>query len=377
MKLVCSKPQLVDIINTVQRAIAPKTSLPILECIKIDASGDGHVVFTGNNIDICIEYNSECTVSEGGTIALASKMFGEIVRRLPEGDVTISVNPSNYVTKIKSGQSEFNIQGISPDEFPSAPILDETFRFTFTQAALKKVIRKTIAFVAQNEGKKPILTGTLFEIKDNVLVVAASDGHRLAVVKEELNENINDNKFVVPGLTLRELLKILKDDDEPVTIIVSERNVLFDFGYYQVYSRLLDGEFLKYNSIISVVNTINVVAEKRYIIDSLERAMLLINDDISSKSENKVPVRFNMAYNKIDVSCITSRGQVNDTVPVELDGGELLIGFNCRFLLDALSACDEEKIKMEFSAPTSGCFIKSTTGDDNFVYMILPVRLYN
>lgn len=377
MKLICSKPQLMEIINTVQRAITPKTSLPILECIKIDASGDGHVVFTGNNIDLCIEYNTECTVTEGGTIALASKMFGEIVRRLPEGDVTISVNPSNYVTKIKSGSSEFNIQGISPDEFPSAPILDENFRFTFTQAALKKVIRKTISFVAQTEGKKPVLTGSLFEIKNNTLNVVASDGHRLAVVKEEIKDTIKDYKFVVPGLTLRELIKILKEEEEQVTIIVSERNVLFDFGYYQVYSRLLDGEFLKYESIISAVNTINVVAEKRYIVDSLERALLLINDDISAKSENKVPVRFNMAYNKIDVSCITSKGQVNDTVNVELDGGELLIGFNCRFLLDALSACDEDKIKMEFSAPTSGCFIKSTTGDDNFVYMILPVRLYN
>lgn len=377
MKLICSKPQLMEIINTVQRAITPKTSLPILECIKIDASGDGHVVFTGNNIDLCIEYNTECTVTEGGTIALASKMFGEIVRRLPEGDVTISVNPSNYVTKIKSGSSEFNIQGISPDEFPSAPILDENFRFTFTQDALKKVIRKTIAFVAQTEGKKPVLTGSLFEIKNNNLNVVASDGHRLAVVKEEIKDTVKDYKFVVPGITLRELIKILKDEEEQVIIIVSERNVLFDFGYYQVYSRLLDGEFLKYESIISAVNTINVVAEKRYIVDSLERALLLINDDISAKSENKVPVRFNMAYNKIDVSCITSKGQVNDTVNVELDGGELLIGFNCRFLLDALSACDEDKIKMEFSAPTSGCFIKSTTGDDNFVYMILPVRLYN
>lgn len=377
MKLVCSKPQLLEIINTVQRAISPKTSLPILECIKIDANGDGHVVFTGNNIDLCIEYNTECLVTEGGTIAIASKMFGEIVRRLPEGDVTISVNPSNYITKIKSGSSEFNIQGISPDEFPAAPILDENFRFTFSQSDLKKVIRKTISFVAQNEGKKPVLTGSLFEIKNNYLSVVSSDGHRLAVVKEEIKDKVNDRKFVVPGITLRELLKILKDDDEPVTIIVSERNILFDFGYYQVYSRLLDGEFLKYESIVSVVNTIKVVAEKRYIVDSLERALLLINDDISSKSENKVPVRFNMAYDKIDVSCITGKGQVNDTVNVELEGGELLIGFNCRFLLDALSACDEEKIKMEFSAPTSGCFIKSTTGDDNFVYMILPVRLYN
>lgn len=377
MKLVCSKPQLIDVINTVQRAIAPKTALPILECIKIDANGDGNVVFTGNNIDICIEYNTKCTVTEGGTIALASKMFGEIVRRLPEGDVTISVNPSNFVTKIKSGSSEFNIQGIAPDEFPDAPILDEKFRFNLNESSLKKLIRKTISFVAQNEGKKPVLTGALFEIKDNNLNVVASDGHRLAVVKEEIKENIDNYKFVVPGMTLRELIKILKDDEENVNIIVSDRTVLFDFGYYQVYSRLLDGEFLKYEAIISAVNTINVVAEKRYIMDSLERAQLLINDDISAKSENKVPVRFNIAFDKIDVSCITGKGQVNDTVPVELDGGELIIGFNCRFLLDALSACDEESIKMEFSAPTSGCFIRSVNDDNSYIYMILPVRLYN
>ncbi len=377
MKLVCSKPQLIDVINTVQRAIAPKTALPILECIKIDANGDGNVVFTGNNIDICIEYNTKCTVTEGGTIAIASKMFGEIVRRLPEGDVTISVNPSNFITKIKSGSSEFNIQGIAPDEFPDAPILDEKFRFTLNEGSLKKLIRKTISFVAQNEGKKPVLTGALFEIKDNSLNVVASDGHRLAVVKEKIKETVNNYKFVVPGMTLRELIKILKDEEDSVNIIVSDRTVLFDFGYYQVYSRLLDGEFLKYDAIISAVNTINVVAEKRYIMDSLERAQLLINDDISAKSENKVPVRFNIAYDKIDVSCITGKGQVNDTVPVELDGGELIIGFNCRFLLDALSACDEEQVKMEFSAPTSGCFIRSVNNDDSYIYMILPVRLYN
>lgn len=377
MKLVCSKPQLVDIINTVQRAIAPKTALPILECIKIDASGDGNVVFTGNNIDICIEYNSECQVSEGGTIALASKMFGEIVRKLPDGDVTISVNPSNYVTKISSGSSKFNIQGIAPDEFPDAPILDEKFRFSLSQSSLKRLIRKTIAFVAQNEGKKPVLTGALFEIKNNYLNVVASDGHRLAVVKEEIKESVDNNKLIVPGMTLRELIKILKDEDEKVEIIVSDRTVLFDFGNFQLYSRLLDGEFLKYKAIISAVNTISVVAEKRYIIDSLERALLLINDDISAKSENKVPVRFNIAYDKIDVSCITGKGQVNDTVPVELDGGELLIGFNCRFMLDALTACDEDKVKMEFSAPTSGCFIRSADGDESYIYMILPVRLYN
>ncbi len=377
MKLICNKIQLLDIINTVQKAIAPKSAMPILECIKIDASGDGNVVITGNNLDLCIEYNTKCEVLEGGTIALASKMFGEIVRRLPDGDVTVNVNEENNITKIKCGASEFNIQGMNANEYPAVPILDEEYRFSLNQKTLKDLIRKTIAFVSVNEGKKPILTGALFEIKNNNLNVVASDGHRLAVVKEEIKENISDKKFVVPGQTLREMLKILKDEEEKVNIIVAERHVLFDFGYFQVYTRLLEGDFLKYEAIISAVNTINVKVEKRYIMDSLERAMLLINDDISAKSENKVPVRFNIAYDKIDVSCITGKGQVNDTVNVELDGGELLIGFNCRFLLDALSACDEEKVLMEFSAPTSGCFIKSLNENSSYVYMVLPVRLYN
>ena len=377
MKLTCNKEQLIDIINTVQKAVAAKAVMPILECIKIDSSGDGNVTVTANNLDLCIEYNTKCNVSEGGSIALTSKMFGEIVRSMPDGDVTVSVNETNNVTKIKSGVSEFNIQGLSSDEYPAAPILDEKFRFTLTQNILKKLIRKTISFVSLNEGKEPVLTGALFEIKNGYLNVAASDGHRLAVVKEELTENVENAKFVVPRTTLNELSKILKDEDDKVEIIVSDRHVLFDFGYFQVYTRLLDGDFLNYEAIISVVNTISVVVDKRIITDSLERALLLINDDISAKSDNKVPVRFNIAYNKIDVSCITGKGQVNDTVNVELEGGDLIIGFNCRFLLDALNGCDDEKVKIEFSAPTSGCFMRSTTGDNSYTYMVLPVRLYN
>lgn len=378
MKLICNKSQLSEIINIVQKAVSSKSTMPILECIKIDASGDGHITFTGNNIDLCIEYNSKCNVTEGGTIALTSKMFGEIIRRLPEGDVSITVNEDNNTTKIKSGLSEFNIQGFSASEYPSAPILDEIFRFKLTQNTLKKLVRNTISFVAVNEGKKPVLTGILFEIKNNMLNVVASDGHRLAVVKEELKESVNDAKFIIPGATLRELLKILKDEDENVDIIVSDRHVLFDFGSFQVYTRLLDGDFLKYDAIISAVNTINVIVDRRKITESLERAMLLINDDISSRTENKVPVKLNIAYDKIDVSCLTGRGQVNDTVDVQLDGGDLIIGFNCSFLLDALSVCDDERVKMEFSAPSSGCFIKSADeNNDSYIYMVLPIRLYN
>ena len=337
MKLSFSKEHLTEIINTVQKAIAPKTVLPILECIKIDANGDGNVVITGNSIETCIEYNTKIDVTEGGEVALTSKMFGEIVRRMPEGTVSINVDPENNITQIKGGASKFNIQGMNSSEFPAAPVLDEQFRFTIDQEKLKKIIRKTINFVAVNEGKKPVLTGALFEINGNVLTVVASDGHRLAVVKEELEKELPSSKTVIPGSTLREVFKLLKDEGT-VDIIVAERNVMFDFKDFQFYTRQLDGDFLKYEKIIDVKNTIRAVCEKNYIMGSLERAQLLINDDISAHSDNKVPVRLNVGFNKIEISCITSKGQVNDVVPAEIEGGELFIGFNCRFLLDAFSA---------------------------------------
>ena len=173
-------------------------------------------------------------------------------------------------------------------------------------------------------------------------------------------------------------MKILKDDDEAtVDIIVSDRNVLLDFSNFQVYTRLLDGDFLKYDAILSAVNTIDAEVDKNSITNSLERALLLINDDISAKSENKVPVRFSIGFDKIDVSCVTGKGQVSDSVLAKINGEALTIGFNCRFLLDAFSVCDGDMIKMEFSSPKSGCFIRDMSGNNAYVYMILPVRLYN
>ena len=378
MKLECNKEDLIEIINTVQKAIASKSAMPILECIKIETSNDGNVIFTGTNVDLYIEYNKKIKVEEGGSVCLLSKIFGEIVRRLPQGNVKINVNSQNNVTKIKCGSSEFNIQGLNSNDFPNVPILDEKFRFSLTYTQLRNLIKKTISFTALNEGRKPVLTGSLYEIRENLLNVVSSDGHRLALVRQALDTNIENNKFVVPGNTQRELLKILTEDDEKyVDIIVSDRYVLFDFKDFQVYSRILDGDFIKYDSILATVNNINVTVDRNIIMNSLERALLLINEDISAKSDNKVPVRLSINSDKIDLACITGKGQVNDIIPAKVEGENLLIGFNCRFLMDAFNACDEEKIKLELSAPTSGCFIRDNSGNEEYIYMILPVRLYN
>lgn len=377
MKLRCSKNILNEIVNIVQKAIASKSSHPILECIKIEAEADNHVIFTANSVDICIEYTAEIAVDEPGSIALTSKIFGEIVRKLPEGEVYISTDSKNYITDIKCEKSEFSIQGQSAVEFPAAPIIDEQYRTSMNQKELKQIIRKVQPFISQVETRKPVLMGALFDFKEDKLKVVGTDSHRLAVISTNLDVPAEPKKFVVPGLTLSKISQLLSEEDESVDIIVSDKNILFDFKKFQLYSRLLDGEFLKYEVILSATNSIKIKADKQDITDSLERANLIINDEMISKTENKVPVRLNISYNKLEISCRTGKGNVNDSVAIEHEGGDLLIGFNCRFMLDALNACDDETVLMEFSAPTSGCFIKPVNDDINYTFMILPVRLYN
>ena len=375
MKLICSKNLLLEIINTVQKAVSSKSVMPILECIKLDASLDGEMIITGNNLDIAIEYKSVCNVLEPGSIALNSKMFGEIIRKLPEGDVLLNVNDSNNVTTIKCANSEFNIQGLAADEYPAVPEIEESYRFSMSQEKLKKMIRKTIFAVSQNESRRPILTGALFDINTGSLNVVATDTYRLAIVTETVNSPLENKKFVVPGLTLRELLKVLRDDEEEVEIIVSNRHAMFDLNTFKVTTRLLEGEFIKYEPILKTPNSIYVTVNIKDFTESLERASLLINDDMTAKAE-KVPVRLNIALDKIEITCITGKGMVHDMVDAGVNGNDIEIGFNHRYLLEALRACEDENIKLEFSNPRSSCFIRSEE-DNSFTYMVLPVRLYN
>lgn len=377
MKLVCHKQQLLKIINTVQKAVSSKAIMPILECIKIEALANGELFVTGNNLDICIEYKDGCTVKEAGEIALSSRMFGEIVRRLPDEDVSISVNENNNVTTIKCNKSEFNIQGLSASEYPDMPEITEKYRFSMKQKSLKKMIRKTIFAVSLNETRKPVLTGSLFEAEAGVLSVVSTDGYRLAICKEIIDSSLSNIKFVIPGLTLREIFKVLEDDEEKmVDIIVSDRHVMFKFEKYNVVTRLLEGEYINYKPILMTPNNIVVVANTLELAESLERASLLINDDISAKAE-KVPVRLNITMDKIEINCMTGKGKVHDSVDVSVNGEDIEIGFNHKYLLEALKACEEDEIKMEFSNPRSSCFIRSNTNDDSYTFMILPVRLYN
>lgn len=371
MKIVCNKNQLLEIINTVQKAVSTKSTMEILECIKIDADARGSVIFTGNNLDLCIEYTGSCEIPQGGSIAISSKMLGEIVRRMPDGNISIEVNYENNVTKIKNGSSEFNIQGLNSNDFPAAPEIEEQVRITLPQATLKRMIKKTIFCVAP-ETSMPILTGALFEIKDGTFGMVSTDKSRLAIVRENIGEGIADARFVVPGVTLRELLKILKDE-ETVDMVLADRHVMFEFEGFKIFTRLLDGEFINYSPILGMGSSINATVSTREICDSLERASLLINDDISAKTR-RVPVVLNINFDKIEIHCMTNRGMVHDVVKVDLVGEGLQIGFNNQYLLEALKATEEEKVKMEFRDAESACFIKSIKEDSSYTYVVLPVR---
>lgn len=371
MKLICEKETLLDVINTVQKAVAAKTTMPILECIKLDAYGGQSVTFTGNNLELCIEYKLECDVPEGGSIALTSRMLGEIIRRAPSGMISISVDNKNDVAKIKSGSSEFCIMGLKADDYPSAPEIEERYSFTISQERLKRMIRKTLFSASTTD---VMLSGALFDIKGNILSVVTTDKYRLSLCNYSLeNVDLPDSKFIIPVTTLRELLKILKDEDD-VKITVAERHAEFDFGEFKVITRLVDGEFINYRPVLRADNTIFVTADTRLLCESLERASLLINDDSSARSE-RVPVRLNISCDVMEVSCITARGQVHDTIDVSLDGNDIEIGFNNRYLLEALKAAELDSVKMEFSSRQSACFIRCSDEGEEYTYMVLPVRL--
>lgn len=373
MKFICGKSQLLDIINTVQRAVPTKSTNPILECIKINADARGSICFTGNNMDLCIEYTSDCNIVRGGEVALDSKMFGDIIRKLPDDDISIDVNEENNVTKIQAGRTELNIRAFDSMEFPTTPEFDEKYSFSLNQLVLKKIVRQSIFAVSSNMAR-PIQTGMLFEVNGNRLTVVAVDGVRLALRNCEINSNGAEFKFVVPGNTLRELLKILKDDDEPVNIKISDKHCMFDFGYYKVITRLLEGDFLNYKPLLSTHNTIEIITEVRPLCDSLERASLLVNDDTVQKND-KVPVRLKPEMERMEINCMTSKGRIHDVIPIELTGDEIEIGFNYKYILDALRATEEEKVKLEMSSPNSSCFIRSV-GEDDYIYIVQPIRLY-
>ena len=366
MKFSCEKALLQAAISTTSRAVSPKSSIPALEGILLEAGSD--LRLTGYNLETGIRTIVPADIREEGTLVLGARLFGEIVRKLPDDIVTFQ--SENYMVNIKCGMSEFNILGTDPEEFPELPTVEYQNSLILPQSRLKAMISQTLFAVSDNESR-PIHTGSLFEVDSEGLTIVSVDGYRLALRHESIDkkEGAETFSFVVPGAALSEVEKICSDVDEPASVTQGARHVMFKVGDTMLVSRRLEGEFLAYRQAIPRNNTIHVEGDTRALLSSIDRVSLIISDKLKS------PLRCVFDSNLLKISTKTAIGDAYDECPLSGDGGGLEIGFNNTYLMDALKAAPADKVRLELTTGVSPCVILPTEGEENFLYMVLPVRL--
>ena len=366
MKFSCEKALLQAAISTTSRAVSPKSSIPALEGILLEAGSD--LRLTGYNLETGIRTIVPADIREEGTLVLGARLFGEIVRKLPDDIVTFQ--SENYMVNIKCGMSEFNILGTDPEEFPELPTVEYQNSLILPQSRLKAMISQTLFAVSDNESR-PIHTGSLFEVDSEGLTIVSVDGYRLALRHESIDkkEGAETFSFVVPGAALSEVEKICSDVDEPASVTQGARHVMFKVGDTMLVSRRLEGEFLAYRQAIPRNNTIHVEGDTRALLSSIDRVSLIISDKLKS------PLRCVFDSNLLKISTKTAIGDAYDECPLSGDGGGLEIGFNNKYLMDALKAAPADKLRLEFSSGVAPCVILPAEGEENFIYMVLPVRL--
>ena len=366
MKFSCEKALLQAAISTTSRAVSPKSSIPALEGILLEAGSD--LRLTGYNLETGIRTIVPADIREEGTLVLGARLFGEIVRKLPDDIVTFQ--SENYMVNIKCGMSEFNILGTDPEEFPELPTVEYQNSLILPQSRLKAMISQTLFAVSDNESR-PIHTGSLFEVDSEGLTIVSVDGYRLALRHESIDkkEGAETFSFVVPGAALSEVEKICSDVDEPASVTQGARHVMFKVGDTMLVSRRMEGEFLAYRQAIPRNNTIHVEGDTRALLSSIDRVSLIISDKLKS------PLRCVFDSNLLKISTKTAIGDAYDECPLSGDGGGLEIGFNNKYLMDALKAAPADKVRLELTTGVSPCVILPTEGEENFLYMVLPVRL--
>ena len=364
MKLICKKANLLNGVQTVSKAVPTKTTMQILECILIDAT-KGEITLTANDMELGIETKIEGQIVEQGIIALEAKIFLEIVRKLPDNEITIETN-DNYQTTITCEKAKFNIMGRSGEDFSYIPEIEKNEAVIISQFTLKELIRQTIFSISDSENNK-LMTGELFEIKEDILKVVSLDGHRISIRKIELKNNYSDIKVVVPGKTLIEISKILTGEaDRDVSIYFTDKHVLFEFDNTLVVSRLIEGEYFKIDQMLSSDYETKVKINKKEFLSCIDRATLLV------KEGDKKPIIINITDEEVELKINSSIGSMNENITIEKQGKDLMIGFNPKFLIDALKVIDDEEIYIYLVNPKAPCFIKDS--EESYIYLVLPVN---
>ena len=366
LKFSCEKSLLQAAVSTAGRAVATKSSIPALEGLLLE--GNTNLSLSGYNMQTGIRTAFEAQIHEEGRIVLNARLFGDIIRKLPD-DVVVFSADEKYLVKLTCGDSSFEILGMSADDYPELPEVDDEYGMSIEQRTLKAMINETSFAVSTNESR-PVHTGSLFEINEKGLTMVSVDGFRLALRREPL-EKIEGGafRFVAPGSALREVENICADTDDLMEVTLGKRHLLFEAGATQLICRRLEGEFLDYQHAIPRSNPISVEVENKAMLESLDRVSVVISEKLKS------PVRCVFDLDKVYLSAKTGNGEAKDVCAVKGDGKELEIGFNNRYLMDALRYAPAEKVKMELNTGISPCIIVPTDDGDNFLYMVLPVRL--
>ena len=364
MKIICQKINLLKSVNISLKAVPSKTTMPILECILIDATTN-QIKFTTNDMELGIETIVDGIIEEKGIIALDAKIFYEIIRRLPDNTVTIKTDEKLTAT-ITCEKAKFTIPGKSGEDFAYLPLIEKEESLTISQFTLKEMIRQTIFSIASNETNK-LMTGELFEINENRLRVVSLDGHRISIRNIELKESYSPLKVVVPGKTLQEISKILTGEAEDmVDIFFADNHILFEFDETKVVSRLIEGEYFHIDQMLSSDYDTKVKINKREFLNCIDRATLLIREG------DKKPIILNIQDGSLQLKINSFVGSMNEEIEIEKEGKDLLIGFNPKFFIDALRVIDDEEVTLYMVNPKAPCFIKDDAG--TYVYLILPVN---
>lgn len=364
MHIICDKSKLIEGMNIVMKAIPGKTTMMILECVVIEVK-DNQIKLIANDLQLGIETLIDGEIKQEGSVAVGAKVFFEIIRKLPSDNVSITVD-EDYHMNISCGKAKFNIMAKATDEFPYLPNIVKDKNVNISQFTLKDIIRQTVFSISDNENAK-VMTGELFEIHDSELKVVSLDGHRISIRKVKLNQSYDDVSVIIPGKTLIEISKIINGGmDDEVSIFFTDKHVLFEFEDTIVLSRLIEGEYYKIDKMLSTDYETKVTVNKREMLECIDRSTLLL------KESDKKPVIIDVQDDYMKFAMNSAIGSMDEDIDASKEGKDILIGFNPRFLMDALRVIDEDEITMYMINPKAPCFIRDQ--EKTYIYLILPVN---
>ena len=364
MNFICTRKKLQEAVNSVSKAISNNPIMPVLGNIYIKVK-DSQIIFRGYDLEIGIEHVENAEVKEEGEVLVNSRLFSDIVRSLGEEEVEIFTEENKLV--IISGNAIFNIRWLDTAAFPKLPDVEKDNKVTIKTEYLKNMIRNTIFSVSTNE-QRLILTGALFESEENCFKMITLDSFRMSIRKEYILGNEELFKFVIPGKTLNELLKLITNDDEEIRIYYESTQVMFEFGNCKFISKLLQGDYFNYKAIIPKEFITKIEVNVNEFREIIERNMLVSDDG------RKAPLILEINENILTANTQGEAGNVTETLYIKKEGKDMRIGFNAKYLLDAIKSINEEKVRISFMGETNACILTPQNSDE-FLYLILPVRI--